>query len=132
MDRFKSASVRTPRVLLPDALSTFFFPAPPRERSSYGARAARAGEVDLERDGDRERDGEYERDADCDGEWGVVSGCTGAEIGGSAMAAPSSRKVETAASRSQLWLSRKKVASSLVEEVISQKELMRAALWFGS
>lgn len=41
----------------------------------------------------------------------------------------SSRKVETAASRSQLWLSRKKMASSLEEEAISQKELIRVSCW---
>lgn len=36
-----------------------------------------------------------------------------------------SRKVETAASRSQRWLSRKKVASSRDEDVISMKEVIR-------
>ena len=38
-----------------------------------------------------------------------------------------SKKVETAASRSKLWDSKKNTASCLEEEVISQKELMRAA-----
>ena len=36
-----------------------------------------------------------------------------------------SRKVETAASRSQRWLSRKKVASSRDDDVISRKEVIR-------
>lgn len=39
-----------------------------------------------------------------------------------------SRKVETAESRWKLWLSKKKKASSLEEEVISQKEVIRASL----
>ena len=38
-----------------------------------------------------------------------------------------SRKVETAASRSHWWDSKKKRASSLEEEVISIKELIKAA-----
>ena len=42
-----------------------------------------------------------------------------------------SRKVETAASRSKLWLSKKKRASSLEEEVISQKEFTKVALQSG-
>ncbi len=39
-----------------------------------------------------------------------------------------SRKVETAESRWKLWLSKKKKASSLEEEVISRKEVIRASL----
>ena len=39
-----------------------------------------------------------------------------------------SRKVETAESRWKLWLSKKKRASSLVEEVISQNEVIRSSL----
>lgn len=48
-------------------------------------------------------------------------------VPGIAVALLLSKNVETAASRSQLWDSKKKLASSLVEEVISQKELIRAS-----
>lgn len=60
------------------------------------------------------------------GDGGTLIGLTAA-----AAAGPLSKKVDTAASRSQLWLSRKNWASSRDEEVISQKEPIRGELLLG-
>jgi hypothetical protein len=74
-------------------------------------------------DGDRDREGDGDGEREDGGEREAEGGGGRGSEGGAEMV---SRKVETARSRSKLWLSRKKRASCGVEEVMEQNVVIRS------
>lgn len=104
------------------------------DRSWYGSRGlVGPGDGERERDGDDwssdwdcDWDGEAEAEAEAGGEWEGEGEWAGAGAGAGAgeglrWAESLSKKAERAASRSQLWLSKKKTATDLDDDEISKK-----------